>query len=105
MVSVEVGGPHESSDGREEMISERDIGAMIATAMGVTNAEVRALSSPTWIIFEMCGSSGARTPLPMFRTRDGLHSALTALWWTEKTDNVLFDLRHSPRVIRRVSWL
>lgn len=31
MVSVEVGGPHESSEGREEMMSESDIGAMIAT--------------------------------------------------------------------------
>lgn len=30
MVSVETGGPHESSDGRDEMISESEIGAMIA---------------------------------------------------------------------------
>ncbi len=28
---MEVGGPHESSEGREEMMSESDIGAMIAT--------------------------------------------------------------------------
>ncbi len=47
MVSVEVGGAHESSDGREEMISERDTGAMIATGMGVANAKVLALSSAT----------------------------------------------------------
>lgn len=31
MVSVEVAGPQESSDGSEEMISEREIGAMVAT--------------------------------------------------------------------------
>lgn len=35
VVSVEVGGPQESSDGREEMISESDMGAMIATSSGV----------------------------------------------------------------------
>jgi hypothetical protein len=35
MVSLEVGGPHESSDGRAAMISESDIGAMIATWYGI----------------------------------------------------------------------
>ena len=35
MVSVDVGGPHESSDGSDEMISESDMGAMIATCSGV----------------------------------------------------------------------
>ena len=30
MVSVDVGGPQESSEGSEEIISESDIGAMIA---------------------------------------------------------------------------
>ena len=28
-MSVEVGGPHPSSEGREDMMSEREIGAMI----------------------------------------------------------------------------
>ena len=31
MVSVEVSGPQESSEGREEIISAREMGAMIAT--------------------------------------------------------------------------
>ena len=35
MVSVDVDGPHESSEGSDEMMSERDIGAMIATCSGV----------------------------------------------------------------------
>jgi hypothetical protein len=35
VVSVDVGGPHESSEGSDEMMSERDIGAMIATCSGV----------------------------------------------------------------------
>ncbi len=34
MVSVEVGGPQESSDGRAAMMSVSDIGAMIATCSG-----------------------------------------------------------------------
>lgn len=34
MVSVEVGGPQESSDGSAAMISVSDIGAMIATCSG-----------------------------------------------------------------------
>jgi hypothetical protein len=33
VVSVEVGGPHESSDGSAEMMSVREIGAMIATCL------------------------------------------------------------------------
>jgi hypothetical protein len=32
---VDVGGPHESSDGSAEMISESDIGAMIALGCGL----------------------------------------------------------------------
>ena len=35
MVSVDVDGPHESSEGSDEMMSERDIGAIIATCTGV----------------------------------------------------------------------
>lgn len=35
MVSVDVDGPHESSEGSDEMMSERDIGAMIVTCSGV----------------------------------------------------------------------
>jgi hypothetical protein len=31
VVSLEVGGPHESSEGRAEMISDSEIGAMITT--------------------------------------------------------------------------
>lgn len=31
MVSLDVGGPHESSDGSDAMMSESDIGAMVAT--------------------------------------------------------------------------
>lgn len=33
-MSVDVGGPHESSDGREDIISESDMGAMIAVGSG-----------------------------------------------------------------------
>lgn len=33
MVSEDVAGPQESSDGREEIISAREIGAMIATGV------------------------------------------------------------------------
>lgn len=36
VVSEEAVGPHESSDGRAEMISEREIGAMIATGNDVS---------------------------------------------------------------------
>jgi hypothetical protein len=35
VVSVGVGGPHESSDGREETISASEIGAMITVCRGV----------------------------------------------------------------------
>lgn len=35
MVSVDVAGPQESSDGREEMMSESDMGAMIVTSPDV----------------------------------------------------------------------
>jgi hypothetical protein len=35
VVSVDVDGPHESSEGSDEMMSESDIGAMIATCSGV----------------------------------------------------------------------
>lgn len=32
---MDVGGPHESSEGSAETISERDIGAMVAVCCGV----------------------------------------------------------------------
>ena len=37
VVSVEVGGPQESSDGRAAMMSVSDMGAMIATCSGFEN--------------------------------------------------------------------
>jgi hypothetical protein len=40
VVSVDVGGPQESSEGREEIMSESDMGAMIAMSSALSNVQI-----------------------------------------------------------------
>lgn len=66
MVSVEVGGPHPSSEGSAEMISDIEIGAMIADVFGcdeavewVTLRAINASRSQIFAIVEAAFVSGA----------------------------------------------
>lgn len=62
MVSVEVGGPQESSDGRAAMISVSDIGAMTATCSGGENTWGLRVSPTRFEIFRCVESLVGQNP-------------------------------------------
>jgi len=81
VVSVGVGGPQESSEGRDDIISESDMGAMIATWIAVF---WRTVVTMEFVNISMCGRalSGA-TSLPIF-TRSRVYSRVLSHFYLSR---------------------